>query len=44
MSFFKLLLRIFDVVGLLQPCKTSQQDSVAMERIWNLHHLKYVKP
>ena len=41
--FFKLLLRIFDVFEQLRPCKMSQQDSVEMERIWNLHCSKYIK-
>ena len=40
--FSKLLLRIFDVVRHLRPCNTSHQDSVEMERFWNLQRSKYV--
>ena len=39
--FFKLLLRIFDVVWQLQRRKRSYQDSVEMERFWNLQSLKF---
>ena len=39
--FFKLLVRLFDVVGQLWQYKTIQQGSVEMERFWNLHLSKY---
>ena len=48
--FFKLLLRTFDVVRQLQPCharrvstlQSVRQDSVEMERFWNLQLSKFV--
>ena len=46
--FFKLLLRTFDVVRQLRPCharlldSSARQDSVGMERFWNLQHSKFV--
>ena len=40
--FFKLLVRLFDVVGQLWQYKTIQQDSVEMQRLWNLDRSKYL--
>ena len=42
MSIFILLLRIFDVVQQLGPCKTSQQDRLEIKKFWNLQPLKYI--
>ena len=35
MSFFKLLLRIFDVVPKPRACNTIHQSSEKMKRFWN---------
>ena len=45
MSFFQTAtenLQSVNVVRHLRPCKTNQQDSMGMERFWNLQRSKFI--